>query len=202
MAWTIADYRAQYAAADVLCQEVQSFVNEAGIPAINELRNAGHHFLKAIGDDGSVSAQSQLDSAINHVRRACYEATEAGIVFAVAIVKKFKEDFALVELTGIVPRYVEKLRECNAALRLVDNGRQDGFDRDQDHGTRIDAFRKIRDFVEELELARPEAIKKLNEGRRVARRWTIQIAIALLAIISAASFAIWASTGYYKFWAS
>jgi len=37
--------REEYDLADAFDKEVQSFVDEAGIPAINELRYAGYHLL-------------------------------------------------------------------------------------------------------------------------------------------------------------
>ena len=182
MAWTIADYRAEYSRADALAQEVQGFRNEAGIPAMNELRNAGLHFLKSLADDGTLASQADLDSAVNHARRASYEATEAGIILAVAVVKKFQNDYATVEVGTLVPAYAERCRKCNEALRLIEVGRQPGFDRSQDHQSRIDVFREVRPFADDLAVARVEANKKLAEKVRSTRRFIVTVALSLLAM--------------------
>ncbi|MET3761085.1 hypothetical protein [Sphingomonas sp. UYEF23] len=199
MAWSIADYRTQYAKADSLCQEVQSFKNAAGIPAINELRNAGHHFLKAIDDTGGLASQAELDAAVAHARRAIYEATEAGIVSALAAVRKFRNDYATVQVSGVIPDYVKRLTSCSAAKRLIENNREDTFDRAQDHADRVTVFRDLRTFVDDLDNGRDDVNKVVADDRKQTRRFTTQIVMGVLAIIITICFGIWASTGYKGF---
>jgi hypothetical protein len=199
---TIADFRAEYAKADALTQEVQLFRNKAGIPAILELRNAGHHLLRAISDEGQLVSQDELVSAISHTRRACYEATEAGIMIALAIAKKFKDDYPKTKASGVIPDYVAKLRRCDEALRAVKIGRQPGYDRDGDHNDRIELFRELRAFSHDLEVGREEMNKVVADERRLSRRFIITVCLMVLGMLLAASFAIWASTGYYSPWKS
>lgn len=197
---TITDYRSEYGRADILLQEVQSFRNKAGLPAIIELRNAGHHLLRAIDDDGTLISEAELLSAVNHARRACYEATETGIIFAVALVRKFQDDYRSIPVSSIVPDYVSRIRRCQEALRLLEVGRRPDFDRDGDHQDRIDVFREIRPFCDDLDAAREEANKHVAAARVARRRFILQITIATIALAATVSFGVWASTGYQKFW--
>lgn len=185
MPHTLAEYRAEYEKADALCQEVQNFRNEAGVPAINELRNAGHHLLNALDATGAVINQGHLDAAMAHVRRASYEATEAGIMMAIAQVHDFQRDYRAVEISDLLSDYTGRCRECQEAVRLIEQGRQPGFNRDQDHVARIEVFRKIRPFAEELQLARPEALKRIEQKRTEARRFIIGTLLAVMGILVA-----------------
>lgn len=221
MPTTIAEFRAEYAKADTLYQEVQSFRNKAGIPAMLELRYAGHHFLKSVGDDGQIVRQCDLDAALAHCRRACYEATEAGIMFALEIIKKFKEDYRSVVVSGVIPDYVPRLRRTDEALAIIEVGRADDFDRSQDHASRIEVFRELRIFCRDLDAGRDEANKLVAEAIKLEeeaakreenaakaaaaeivarRRWIFQMTVAILALLVTVSGIIWASTGYRKFW--
>src|SRR3954470_22248524 len=134
---TIREMRAEYRKADIFCQEVQSFLDLAGVPAVNELRNAGKHFLDSIADDGSIRSQVDLNAATAHCRRACYEAYEAGILGAMEVIRKFKEDYATVTVGEVVPDYSDILLKAHEAQRSVEVGRHPEFDRAQDHTIRM-----------------------------------------------------------------
>ena len=90
---TIQSLRTFYKAADKYVREVAEYRDAASIPALNQLRYAGHHFLRAIGDDGSVQSEENLRRAHNHCERALYEATDAGITSALKQINRFKHDF-------------------------------------------------------------------------------------------------------------
>lgn len=182
-AFTVAEYRVEYNRADTFCQEVQAFRNEAGIPAMNELRNAGHHFLNSLDDSGQVAHAAELTSAVNHARRACYEASEAGMMYALGIIKKFKDDYETVTIPAVLPDYTKKARLAAVGKRLVEKGRQAGFDRCADHGERMDTFRRLRDCCEDMDAARPELNKLLAKERRNYRLLILGLAFALVAIV-------------------
>ncbi len=186
---TLSQFRAEYQKADDFCQEVTSFVDEAGIPALNELRNAGHHLLRALDDDGKVIEMDDLLAARNHARRASYEACEAGNLFALGIIAKFKEDYATIPVDGTVPDYTGLLKKAKTAQKSVEQGRQNGFDRADDHTIRIAAFRELRECAETLELAREEMNKKSDPGRALR----LSIWANIIAVIGIA----WAASGFW-----
>lgn len=189
---TIASVRSEYERADCFCAEVQSFRGQAGIPAINELRNAGKHLLDAVDDSGNVVSQTDLDSALGHSRRAAYEAYEAGILTALEIIAKFKKDYSLISVSQIMPRYSEIMQQALAAQKAVEAGRRRDFRRDADHSDRMDAFRSLREACEYLDANREEANKLVSKERTSGRTSVILLVLAVLGLVfGAPSFLDW-----------
>jgi len=167
---TVASFRSEYGRADAFRIEVESFCGKAGIPAINELRYAGHHLLEALDDTGSVAHHDHLHSAVNHSRRAAYEAYETGILTALEMINKFKTDFASIVVSSVVPNYADILQKASAAQSAVEEGRSKDFARDGDHDGRMQAFRDLRGLCQKLEVCRDEANKLLlNQAVDVRR---------------------------------
>jgi hypothetical protein len=199
-AHTIASYRTEYAMADCFCAEVQSFVNLAGVPAVNELRNAGKHLLDALADDGRISSHDDLVSAVNHARRASYEAYEAGILSALEIIAQFRVDYKSAVVTDVVQNYTEILIKANSAQKAVEAGRQQDFDRASDHTLRMASFRDLRECCETLILAREEVNKKIARENKVdgVAAWTLRVAIITLFV--AVLLAVWTATDFWTPW--
>lgn len=191
---TIAEYRAEYAKADRFCQEVQDFVAEAGIPALNELRNAGHHLLKSIEDDGELKNPKELIRAINHAKRACYEAAEAGIIIGLDDVKLFQGDFRNVQISDIVPDYLEMMTQCEEAREAVIEVRTNDEDKSRDYQIRMDTFKTIKETCRKLQVARPELIKRMEFQQGEWQKFVITCLLSGLGI--AVTLAI-AGIGFY-----
>jgi len=162
---------------------VQNFVDKAGIPAINELRNVGHHLLRSMNDQGQIVSRAELASAISHSRRACYEASEAGILAALQVIKKFKNDYATVEVGACVPGYPERLAAAAQALRLIEKGRRSREQHTEDFDERMTVFRQLREFCDLLDASRDEMNKRLGGARRDARRFALTALFAALGIL-------------------
>ena len=176
-------FRDAYARADDFCREVQAFVDQAGIPAMNELRYAGYHLLHAIDDAGAVVKPEELVRATNHALRAGYEAGEAGILTALDQIAQFQHQYAAVPITGVVPNYVDILRDAQAASDRHTADREHDDDRIDD----LDAFRatfaKLKGHCRTLELAREEMNKLVQRSNRDTRRFVVTALIAVLAIV-------------------
>ena len=194
---TLALLRAEYYKADGFCQEVQSFVDQAGIPAVNELRNAGKHLIDALDNDGSIAHAHHIRLGIAHARRACYEAYEAGILSALEVLHKFQEDYATVTVGDVVPNYTETLRKAQKAQKAIEAGRNPHFDRGQDHSVRMAAFRDLRTCAETLTLAREDMNKKVAEKTAVATANTKMLALSVVGILVGIFGTIWAATGFW-----
>lgn len=179
---TIASVRSEYEQADRFYTEVQSFRSKAGIPALNELRNAGKHLLDALGDEGSVANATDLQSALIHCRRAAYEAYEAGILFALEIIQKFKTDYAGVVISTVVPNFTDILKKAAEAMRAVEEGRQNGFDRGADHTARMVSFRELRSICETLDLSRDQANLLVEGQRSSGRQFACGILVGLVGL--------------------
>jgi hypothetical protein len=182
----LSQFRASYKKADDFCKEVQSFSAQAGIPAMNELRYAGHHLLEALADDGSLQSGDQLGRAINHAKRACYEAGEAGILIALDEIDKFKSDFKDIAVTSVVKDYLEILKAADVAKDRVVAQRDHAGDGQLDHDDFIKHFQTLKSHCRTLEHARSELNKIAANERKIVRRWIAGIVIAVLGILVAA----------------
>lgn len=180
---SLADLKTEFHRAEEFCSEVQNFVDKAGIPAINELRNVGHHLLRAMDDRGNITCQQELNSAVSHARRACYEASEAGILTALQVIKKFKDDYSRIEIGDVVPNYSTSLASATKALRLVEKGRQTRDNHVEDFDIRMGVFRGLRDFCDLLDVSRDEMNKRVTAQRTDARRFMLNTLLVILGIL-------------------
>ena len=97
--------------AEKYIKDVEILRSDVQMPAINELRYAGHHILKAIDEDGNVS-DDDIASAKSHCHRAMYEAPEAGIMFCLDRVKAFEEDYDDLVIGNVIDNYHELFSTC------------------------------------------------------------------------------------------
>lgn len=178
----LTELREHYDTADAFCKEVQTFLEEAGIPAINELRYAGYHLLYALSDD-SEPPDDQMIKAINHCKRASYEAAEAGIVTCLDQINRFKGDFSAVSITDVVGSWIEILTECDQCKERLTLSREKGDDRAADYSEHMEAFRKLTKHCSLLEQSRSELNKKIETSREEQRRFVIIVGLTVLGIL-------------------
>jgi len=68
--------------AENLIKEYEHVNDKLLVPAVNELRYAGYHFLKAFGDDGNLIKNTpDLAKAERHCQRSRYDTSEAIATF-------------------------------------------------------------------------------------------------------------------------
>ncbi len=185
----LANFREAHGRADAFCREVQGFVEELGIPAVNEMRYAGYHLLAALTDDGSLASPDELTKAINHANRACYEASEAGILYALDQISIFKDDYSTVVIGETVPAYHAILRDADTALAKVTQERSYGDDRLADHCDLMEKFKLLKAHCETSDLGRDEMNKRVRKDSQDGRRFVVGTIIAA-GILLAAIFGI------------
>ncbi len=61
-------------------KKVEHLTSEVAIPAINQLRYAGQHLVRILGDC-SQTPQKELEQAENHCKRASFDACEDGLIY-------------------------------------------------------------------------------------------------------------------------
>ena len=178
--------REEYDIADKVMKEVQAFVDDAGIPAINELRYAGYHLLNTlIPANGEASAQEELLRAINHCKRATYEASEMGLLTAFDKITDFKSDYQQVVVSQVVPDWTEILTKCDSYRDAITGARQTGDDRSIDHTKFRDAFVELVGVCRRLDHARDELNKLIEQKRTDAKRFVFAIILTILGIVLA-----------------
>lgn len=178
---TLASFREEYNHASDIAKKIQAFRDEAGVPASNELRYAGHHLLQALADDGTIVREDQLIKARNHCRRAAYEAVEAGLSHALRQINKFQEDYRTVEISPVLAEWPDILVDAQAAQKIVAQARPEP-EREQkdDHIRHLEAFEKLAPHTEKLACCREELNKRLTSSTRDTRRWLIGIGVTII----------------------
>ncbi|MCJ2029115.1 hypothetical protein MKK50_06815 [Methylobacterium sp. J-043] len=174
--------KAEYIRADEFCKEVQNFRDEAGIPAINEMRYVGYHLLHSIGSSNSACDVEELRKAIRHAQRATYEAAEAGIQIALREIDLFKSNYQLVTIGDVVKDWQDILVKRKEAERSLNQPREVGDNRDLDHERHKSFFRDLSSTANRLDLAREELNKKMAAERRLKIRFVVPICIAITAV--------------------
>lgn len=181
----ISRLRKEYDLADKVMKDVQAFVEEAGIPAINELRYAGYHLLNAIcpmNEDSSPT--DQLVQATNHCKRASYEASEAGLLTAFGKISEFKADYQQIVVSSVVQDWTEILTKCDNYRDSLTEARQTGDDRTIDHKKFRDAFADLVGVCRRLDHARGELNKHVEQKRVDTRRFIVTTVLAVAAIVA------------------
>lgn len=172
-----------YEAADRFVREVGTFSKKAVIPALNELRYAGHHVIQAIDhNDRRVVDADKLRSARSHCRRAMYEASEAGIMFAASAVLSVHAAYPNIVISEVVRDYHEFRVRAKRAQDLVNRGRADRASvLDHTHAY-MEAFRGLREAVDVLDAASDDLNAKVAARQLGDRRFFQRIALAIVAL--------------------
>ncbi len=80
----------RFSVAENFIKEVELCASAIAFPAINQLRYAGHHLLKALASDDQAAVRHEVDDVRDHCHRAMYEASEAGIGYLIELLKTFE----------------------------------------------------------------------------------------------------------------
>lgn len=106
---SVAEVKKLFSLAEQYAKEVEFLSSAVQVPAINELRYAGQHILKALVKDDDEEADAELGKAKGHCQRAMYEAVEAGIMFCLDAIKAFQEEHRHLVVTEVIPDYPQHL---------------------------------------------------------------------------------------------
>lgn len=176
----------EFESAEKLTKSVEEFRDEAGLPAINELRYAGKHAVNFVAAEvsGKVADLGQIISAINHCKRAAYEAGEAGILTALSVVARFKDSYTDVTISDVVTNWVDILKRCDEIRDLLTRNRIPGPDRSADHHMYSDFFGELQSYCRTLEYSRDEMNKKVEKLQSDAQKFFLTVVITcVLAVI-------------------
>ena len=177
--------------ADVLVKEVEDFIGEAGIPALNEMRYAGYHLAHAILIQKCEFCEDQITSAINHCKRSCYEASEAGIVIGLLKFDEFRNDYKTVVVSEIITEWPQIQKDFEQAQKDVNKGRaRGGDDRSTDYEARMIAFRKIKEHCQTANYARDDLNAKVQGQIKSSRRFIIGTLLAIATLIVTVVFGV------------
>ncbi len=178
--------------ADKIIQDVKSITNEEVIPAISQLRYSGWHLVRWMslfieGKEGEDSEKEFLE-AINHSKRALFDASRHGILFCMEGIKSFRDTYGGEILPEIVTGYSEKMYKVEESRKFVISVSK--AERDVRADVCYKHFVTIKDIFQELIYCQPDLnklkMKKENENKRHNQLFVISIASVVVAIISIA----------------
>ena len=170
------DVQDRYETADRFAREVGTFRESAVIPALNELRYAGHHVLQSIGPDGKVTDDDgPLQKAYGHCERALYEASEAGIMVAARAILSFRNSYQGIVISEVVKDYTDFLMMAKKAQAMVDAGRTDRESVLAQTKEFMASYRQLRDAVEVLDASRDDLATKQANNRKADRQFMITL---------------------------
>ncbi len=186
------------------------FADGVSFPAVNQLRYVAFHLLRAEqlrnGDEylNKDGLHDELKKAKNHCQRAIYDANEAGVVYYLERIRKFKEDYESTTIPDIVPNYISylvKAREINDFLWDVGkkslSERAEGLNRtdkekdNNDYQKSDEYLIQLQKIDDILDLARPELNKKIEKQREKMLISISGLAIGTLAILVAILVAVY-----------
>lgn len=160
-------------------------------PALNEMRNATYHLLNALlAEDGNKRSE-QFDRATRHAQRAVYDCHEAILLTTLDELRKFKEDYATVLVTDVIPDWITLESKAHEAKSFIEDIRN----KTSHDENREKYYSSIQPYVEELrgigrrcDAARPELNKILRNNRRTRAMsiltFAISVAVLVVAIVS------------------
>ena len=162
---TIEHFRELYNKADSFARKVALANLEAEIPVHNELRYAGHHFLKSLDDQGNIRHAEELRRAIAHCERAMYEAAETGIVAILDELKNFETEYRGIVIGKIIPNIRETRALRDQAIQLISQPRPQSREVFRVTSEYMHIFEGLRQGVHHLHQNRHDLDAALNIRR-------------------------------------
>lgn len=166
----------QYQSAEDCIKTFEGWFHEDGLgiftPAINQLRYAGYHLLRAMNENPP--NESELNKSLNHCLRASLDASEASAIAALSSYNEFRRRFCKIPISDVVKNYGEIAKRFRELKRLV--SKLDGTktkDRIEQHDTLISAAKQALEDMDVL-LGSEEELK-IRARRDRLRAWLIPI---------------------------
>ena len=177
-----------YERADSFAREVGNFRDDVAIPANNELRYAGHHFLKAYA--GETVDSDEADGARRHCERAMYEAAEAGIQRVVREMRRFQDDYEGLVISEVIPDFAVRMVAAEEALDALSQGRSERTSVEEHAAEYMEMFRGLRASYNLFNASRSDLNAIVRADRATTRRFLITIAVSLAAVCTGTAIAI------------
>ncbi len=122
---------------DVICSEKLSKRTAISAPAVNELRNAFDHNMRAdavwrhgasvpdgVESDAFRYCEKNIEKAIGHVYRAGYDAFDIISLDKIQRIKRYLDDFRITTLHTVIDDYTGKIRKpFRAAIESCNNAK-------------------------------------------------------------------------------
>ena len=157
-------------------------------PSVNQLRYVAFHLLRADKAPDENLRKEELRKAKNHCERAIYDAVEPGIVHYLEEIRTFQNDYRMVEITNIIPNYLDISRKADESSGFILERIKDSIsDRSNNQGDQYQEatslFEGLKEAVKLLSYARPELNKKLRKYRLMFLVSVATLIVAAMGVI-------------------
>ena len=154
---------------------------------VNQLRYAGFHIVCAIKSTGKEDQEEEWNRARRHCQRAIYDASEMALVYCIAEINGFQQDYKKVDISPTVNNYLEIIAQVREAQSLIES--TDHESREEKFDECDNMFNALRLHVDRLNDARPELNKRMNIQRRNVQFAVSGLLIAAIGILVAIAIA-------------
>ncbi|MGL4595003.1 MAG: hypothetical protein ACRCUY_09770 [Thermoguttaceae bacterium] len=156
------------------------------LPATNELRYAGYHAAKASkydfdADDNTVAnnKKTEYEKAIKHCHRACFDAIDAQMQYAISECRQFQEDYRTVVISGIIKNYQDDIAQLDQFQAQM---REQGEKEDRWKMMEL-ILPKLLEIQKRWNFGRDELNKMLEEKRNARFNQVIVLILMLFGIL-------------------
>lgn len=163
------------------------------IPAINELRYAGHHLLKGLTNNHASERDEQLRRALRHCQRARYDAVEILLWYYLGEFKKFQDDYRTVVIPQVWPEYLDDCQKFENTKSILESVvKSEDIDDQTDNrvtllNQTLEVNEQLAPIVTKAAVSRAELNKQLEDKQadenRDRRTWLIGIFSLVLSAV-------------------
>ena len=153
------DIRLAFRAAEAAMTEVSFLWSGLLTPAVNELRYAGMHILVGLHSADSDASKLQFEDALDHCRRAEYDAWDAGLVWVYEEYDGFLKDTRSLIVSDVIQNWSEVKVDLEQTLRRFNETRKtEGRERlyDDIRGS----YARLKNYVDVLNASRDDLTKQ------------------------------------------
>ena len=150
-------------------------------PAVNELRYAGQHLCRSLDAATSADAVEEMERATRHVRRAIYDAYDAGINFYIEKCRSFKDDYKNEVPSAVNPDYVSEKKKLQDLTDTI--AEEDRQEKETYAGIKQQQFILVRDITTKWELCREELNTKIRKDKFTSRIMISSLVVAISGLI-------------------
>lgn len=149
-----------YSEAERAIKYIEDFGQTLVFPAVNQLRYTGNHLVRYLSNHD----KEELSDALKHVKRSTYDSYETAIVYQMGLYSKFKADYQKVEVTKVIPDYLDIKEKIETARNFIrdHNGSKTRGENYRDGKEHLD---QIVCLMHRLEIAREELNKLIRKER-------------------------------------
>lgn len=102
----------EFKRAEVAIKYFERMALSPNYQAINQLRYAGNHVVKALRTADDDLKSKQIDKAVGHCERAYYDVLDGLIVYLLHSIEQFQSKYAYSEIIRHIPDYRQCLRDA------------------------------------------------------------------------------------------